>query len=89
MLLPVYLSHDQNVMLHWPTECSGDIDNTIGMMQILVLMVSQDQNNFNPLDLRSVMVPLMMLSTSYDSDTSAVASHDINNNAMLYLISIV
>ena len=37
--------------------------------------------HFDHLDLRNVMLPLMVLSTSHDANTNAVESYDTNTNA--------
>ena len=40
--------------------------------------------HFNHLHLRNAMEPLMVLSTSHDADTRAIASHDTNTNTKWY-----
>ena len=63
-----------------PKECNGTIDNTIGIMPIIVPMVSLDQKShnachFDHLAVRNVVVPMVMLSTFHDADTNALESH--------------
>ena len=53
----------------------------------LVTVVSQEQKKimlhliFDHLELKNALVPLMVLSTSHDAGTKAVASHDSICNA--------
>ena len=77
----------------WPKEFNGSIDNTIGIMQVLVTMVTHDQNShvpryFDHLDLRNAKVSLMVLSTSHDTDTkcSGIIWHQCQWHHMILML---
>ena len=87
-LMMMLVSDDQNVMLFWPKECNGAVDNTTAMFTVVVPMVSYDQKGHvasyvdNP-DLIKCNSAIDNGFQINDTDTNVVSSHDINANDIL------